>query len=151
MNINTIKLRHTNPSLGPHEKITTVTLTISKVNMQTLENFMKTAMVNNTVTMSAYLEAVLSNDEKVLDRIGENAPKAPLSSGAKISTLVFELDNKQSVKLYDVYRQFSLTNFYPDFTKYMVDNGTIDTVEPGSTGSLFYENEEKKPPKPNRK
>ncbi len=30
------------------------------------------------------------------------------------------------VELKDVYRKFELTHFYPNFTKYMVENGTVD-------------------------
>lgn len=130
MKINSIELKHTHPSLGPHEEITIVRLSVSSKTAVIVEKFLKTIQVNHTVSLAEYIELTLSKDEKRLSEITNNGPKGELASGSKISYLTLNTTEGQSITLDDVYRRFSLSDFYPDFTRFMVENGTIERFKP---------------------
>lgn len=123
INITSLKLEHTNPSLGPYERIITIALTNSKEHQERVQQFLEEAMVNGTVNIQQYITAVLSKDEKVLQKIRENAPKGRLNEGESISNFTISIAGQQSIRFYDVYRRYSLSHFYANFTKYMVEHG----------------------------
>ena len=131
MNIKSIELQHTNPSLGLNEKIVTVSLIVTEKHFKKVEEFLNQAKVNNTVFLEEYLKAVKNDNEEVINEVLNNAPKNDISKGSKISNLSFYFEENQVVELKDVYRKFDLTHFYPDFTKYMVENGTTDHKDSG--------------------
>jgi len=125
MKIKSIDLKHTNPSLGPHEKITTVSLSVTERHLERVDEFLNQSQVNNTVSLYEYLKAVKTKNEEVLNRVFNNEPKNELNSGQKISHLLFYFEDNEIIELSDVYRRFSLSHFYADFTNYMVEEGTI--------------------------
>lgn len=125
MNIKSITLKHTNPSLGPHETITTVSITASEEHLARINTFLQNSTINNTVTLYEYLEAVQTNNSKLIEKVLGNAPNNPMNEGETISNLSFYFDHNQTIELSDVYRRFLLTQFYPEFTAYMVEKGTI--------------------------
>lgn len=123
LNITSLELEHTNPSLGPYERIITITLTNSKEHQERVQQFLAEAMVNGTVNLQQYITAVLSKDEKVLQEVRKNAPKGRLNEGESISNFTISIAGQPSIRFYDVYRQHSLSHFYANFTKYMVEHG----------------------------
>lgn len=142
MKIKSISLQHTNPSMGPHETITTVTLQVTADTTSRTAQFINESMVNNTVSLVEYLTARQANDKAILDQVAQNAPNGRLKEGATISNLFFYFEDGQAIELYDVYRCFSVSNFYPDFTKYMVKEGTL------SRRSGWFDDAFEKPLKP---
>ncbi len=132
MNIESITLEHTNPSLGPHETVTVVTLTQAKSHRARIHDFINMARVNGVVTLYEYIEAVQAQDSKVLDEVQKNAPNSILTTGGTISNLSIEFKDADPVRLYDVYRRFRVTHFYPEFTSYMVEHGTKISHQPHS-------------------
>ncbi|MEO1451805.1 MAG: hypothetical protein AAFV07_19905 [Bacteroidota bacterium] len=150
MKISSIQLKHTQPSLGPHEEITTVSLSVSGETADRVNTFVHTATVNGVVSIAEYLQAVGDKDKKVLAQVQENAPKGELSVGGKISHLTFLLKDGQSIELRDVYRQYAVSDFYPDFTQFMVDKGFIDRYKPWDMHAKNVDDEVMPPPEPQR-
>jgi len=146
MNIKFITLEHTNPSLGPHEIITEVTLTNSESHTERIHQFIDEAQVNGVVTLRAYIEAVSTQDAKVLNRVWKKAPKGELNEGETISNLHIHFEDNSSISLSDVYRRFNLTHFYAEFTAYMVEKGTL-IRHPPFAGLRDYEVIEERLPK----
>lgn len=130
MNIKSIVLEHTNPSLGPHETVTEVTLSVSKANTEKVNRLINQVQVNQVVSLDEYVQAVNNQEAEVLEEVSKNAPKTILSTGATISNLYLYFEDAPSVKLYDVYRRFNLSHFNPELTSYMVKTGTISHHKP---------------------
>ncbi len=124
MKITQISLEHSNPSLGPHETVTTINLTATEEHLPRIEQFLDGAQLNSTISLRAYIVAVHQQKQTILDKVQENAPKDDLSCGGTISTLQIAVEGQKEIVLHDVYRQHSLSNFYPEFTKYMVAHGS---------------------------
>lgn len=125
MNIQLITLEHTNPSLGPHETKTEIRLSISEEHQKKVDEFVKKAMINDTVTLYEYMKAVMNNDSKMIEQVLENEPTEELRQGETISHLSFYFENNFSMTLNDVYRSYKLSNFKPKFSSYMVKKGII--------------------------
>ncbi len=125
MKVSSIELQHTNPSLGPNEIITVITLQSNSITTSTIEEFIKNSIINPTCALSEYLEAELKADNSLIQKVYDNSPKNKLNEGEQISNLIFHFEEGNHLKISDVYRRFSLTNFYGDFTKYMVTNGSV--------------------------
>lgn len=132
MNIKLIKLEHTNPSLGPHETKTEVTLSISEEHQIKVDNFIKNAIINDTITLHEYIEAVINNDSKIIEEVLKNRPNERLRQGETISHLSFYFENDFSITLNDVYRSYKLSNFKPEFSSYMVEKGNINHYKANS-------------------
>jgi len=125
MGIRSIQLEHTNPSLGPHEVVTTVLLTVSESNRETVDRFLESSQVNNTLSMHDYIKAILDNNQADLEKVAAQAPKGELNEGETISNLSFHFENGEIIEFSDVYRTYRLTHFNPEFTSFMVEQGTI--------------------------
>ncbi len=132
MNIKQITLEHKNPSLGPHETKTKITISVSKDNMEKVTAFIKKSTVNETVTLYEYIKAVRSKNSKILNDVLKNGPDAKLNKGETISNLSFYFDDDPPIKLDDVYRQYRLSYFNPEFTSYMLEKGNVTRHSPGS-------------------
>ncbi len=125
MKIKTIQLQHTNPSLGPHEVITTVTLASNSSTEKEISTFINNAIINEACSLADYLNGIQEENQNIIKKVLENTSKKELNQGAQISNLIFHFETGKTLEISDVYRRYSLTNFYPEFTKYMVANGTI--------------------------
>ena len=125
MGIRSIQLEHTNPSLGPHEVVTTVLLTVSESNRETVDRFLESSQVNDTLSMHDYIKAILDNNQADLEKVAAQAPKGELNEGETISNLSFHFENGEIIEFSDVYRKYRLTHFKPEFTSFMVEQGTI--------------------------
>jgi hypothetical protein len=139
MKINSIELEHTNPSLGPYEEITIITLYNSKTHLETVNNFINNSQINNTTSLYNFLEANINNETKLLEEVYNNTPKGELNEGEKISNLKIYLEGGKEIVLNDVYRQYSLTHFYPDFTSYMVEHGSREVSRSNSFPTINNE------------
>lgn len=123
MKIRSFELQHTNPSLGPYEKIITITLDNSPEHQERILQFLTEAKVNNTISLEQYIQAVIQNNEETLKAVYNNTPKITLMEGESISNFTIFLEGQASVGFDDVYRRYSISHFYGNFTKYMVDHG----------------------------
>lgn len=128
--LQSISIEHTNPSLGNHEIIKTINLECNKTNLEEISYFLKKIKVNNTVSLLKYLNASKASDTKLINRIFNNSPKKKLNDGGKISNLLFTFKDKSVVELQDVYHQFNLTDFNPEFTSFLMKNGTLTSNNP---------------------
>jgi hypothetical protein len=124
-------LEHTNPSLGPHEVVTTVSLSVTEAHETRIAQFLETATINNTTSLKTYIQAVHQQDEALLKQVNDNAPQEKLMQGGTISNFYLYFEGQPSIELYDVYRRYRLSHFYPDFTKYLVEQGTLDRIAVG--------------------
>lgn len=131
MKVKSIVLEHTNPSLGPHEEIITVSLSINEANAQRVTEFFKQSEINGKMLLLEFLEATKNGDTEITGIIKKDHSR-PLGEGGTISNLTFYLDDGQQIVLKDIYRRYHLSHFYPDFTKYMLENGSRDTYGPGA-------------------
>ena len=125
MDIRSIHLKHTNPSLGPHEEVSTVLLTVSESNREIVDRFLESAQINGTLSLHDYLKALKDENQAVLEIVVANAPKWMLISGGTISHLSFYFEDDMTIELSDVYRKYKLTHFNPEFTSIMEEQGTI--------------------------
>ena len=151
MDIKSIKLEHTNPSLGPHEVVTTVLLTVSESNRKkTVDRFLESSQVNGTLSVHDYIKAILDKNQADLEKVAAQAPKGELNEGETISNLSFHFENGVIIEFSDVYRKYSLTHFNPEFTSFMVVQGTItstsqnkDSLGGNELSPDFYKREKK--------
>lgn len=123
MNITSIELKHTNPSLGPHEKIVILTLPINVQTINSVSEFLGLSIINGVVELKEYLEAKRNNNIEVINKV-EQRCNFDLNVGSPISHLTFHFEDGKHVEISDVYRCFNISHFYPDFTQYMVDKGS---------------------------
>lgn len=124
MNIKSVTLRHTNPSMGPHEVEVTISLTNAKEHDIEFEKLLQDTTVNSTISLNDYIQAKKDKDQKTLDKVHSNFKTNDLSEGEQISYLTIHLEDNSSVVFHDVYREWSLSGyFYPIFTSYMVKHG----------------------------
>jgi len=126
MKITSIELEHTNPSMGSHETIITISLLASEQNTKRIIQFINKSIINNTTSLYNYFKALENNDVELLKKISSQKKDYDndLPKGRKISNLTFHFASGKTITLKDVYHQYDLTHFHPDFTNYMVENGT---------------------------
>lgn len=122
MKIRAIQLKHTNPSLGPHEKIIKISLQVNEFTENVVNEFLGKSVINGTMGLKEFIEAQRSNNTLVLKMVEEKC-KSDLNQGSPISVLTFSFEDGKAVEIYDVYRRYHVSHFYPDFTKYMVAKG----------------------------
>jgi hypothetical protein len=125
--IQTIRLEHTNPSLGPYEEVRTFRLECNEKHKETVHTFLTTSEINHTVKLYEYLKAIQEKDQKLIEKTVKNKPNNKFNQGEPISNLTFTFKDGSSVELSDVYRNYHLTHFNPNFTKYLVKHGSLTT------------------------
>jgi hypothetical protein len=142
MKITSIELEHTNPSMGSHETIITISLIASEQNTKRITQFVNKSMMNNTTSLYNYFKALENNDLELLKKVSSQKKdyNNDLPKGREISNLTFHFSSGKTITFKDVYHQYNLTHFYPDFTSYMVENGT----KSNSTESLLKRDDEEK-------
>lgn len=138
MPITSIILQHTNPSLGPHETITTVRLAVNNQHLDAVNTFLEKSVVNGVAKMKDYLDAIHQNQTTLIEKVEKNRNTGDKPCGGTISHLTFHFAEQASITLHDVYRDYSVTEFYPTFTKYMMEHGTISKHQPFDLGSPSY-------------
>ena len=125
--LQSIRIEHTNPSLGNNEIIKAINLECNKTNLKEISKLLKNIEVNNSISLLKYLNASKANNSKLIDQVLNNAPKKSFNEGGTTSNLLFIFKDKAVVKLQDIYRQFNLTNFNPEFTTFLVNHGQLTT------------------------
>lgn len=136
--LQSIKLEHTNPSMGPHENIITISLANNPDTEARINQFLNAATINKVMSVGEYILAYRSNDEKLIQKVvSAKNDGTNLKEGTSISNLIFYFeDQQQPLKIKDVYRRYTITKFYDDFTKYMVENGSKNETA-GSSKSFI--------------
>lgn len=125
MKLKFIELEHTNPSLGHYEKKSVIGIAYNKSTADRINQFLHESIINNAVSIGKFINAYINKDEELTKKVLENSPKMELTQGAGISNLYFYFEDEIApLILKDVYRAYSLSNFYPGFTQYMVNKGT---------------------------
>lgn len=72
MEIQSIRLEHTNTSQGSHETRSTIVLLVTKDNLDKIHFFMENVRVNNITSLYKYLNAIVEKREETLDSVFEN-------------------------------------------------------------------------------
>lgn len=137
--LSSIELEHTNPSMGPNENVITINLANNPNTEARINQFLNEATINNVMSVGDYILAYRSNDEKRIQKVElATNDDTKLNVGQSISNLVFYFsDGTAPLKIKDVYRIYSVTKFYDDFTKYMVENGSRSEAKDGNSKSFL--------------
>ncbi|MCH7407893.1 hypothetical protein MM239_00670 [Belliella sp. DSM 111904] len=127
LQISHIELEHTNPTMGPYQRINTIRLSNTAETAGEINQFLNEAIVNNSIPLSEFIADYRSKDLDKLKKVFESfKTKKELNDGEQISNLTFYFfDTTKPLILNDVYRKHFMTDFYGKFTQYLVENGTI--------------------------
>lgn len=128
MKVTSIEIEHTNPSMGPYEKIKTISLSNTTPHEEQFNKFLSDAKIFN-ITFQDYLNAHISKDKKILDQISKgvaSTDRNKLNEGATISNLTISIKDQPSVRLSDL-RYYSFSGYYYDFISYLAKNGSAYT------------------------
>ena len=97
-------------------------------NVQTearINQFLQESIINGIMPIGDYINAHVKEDTTTLNSVYNAYANNDLNEGEGISNLTFHFDNNTDpLTIHDVYRRFSITKFYDDFTSYMVKNGS---------------------------
>jgi hypothetical protein len=138
--IQAIELKHTNPSLGPYEKIISYNLTNSEVHKAAFDKLLDGTIVNGQFDLKTYLTAYKNNDKETTDKIFKAGYKGNLRSGETISKLNITLIGGGTVQISDL-RTTQMSGTYADFIRYLVKNGR--KYESGGEDDFLLKKEEK--------
>lgn len=125
MKLKYIELEHTNPSMGPHETVRTITLKNDAQHEKEIDRFLSETKLFDKVVLKAYLAAELGKNTAVIKIVTDEVRRADTSSmneGATISNLLFAFENGPTVSLHDL-RYYVMTGYGKGFFPYMVKNG----------------------------
>lgn len=118
-----VTLEHTNPSMGPHEKIITYRLDL-RADPETARKFLDETRVNDVVTLAEYVEAQRAANTELLDKVRAGASPRALPDGGTISRLLLSFDEGRSVDVRDL-RRWILSGYYRDvLQKRLLEEGT---------------------------
>ncbi|MGH1336166.1 MAG: hypothetical protein ACRBFS_08565 [Aureispira sp.] len=122
MYITTIELKHSNPSMGPHEHTITYTIQNQSSHEQEFEQLLQGSTINRSSFLD-FLAAHQAKDQTTLQAIFAAYQPRELSEGATISKLTLTLEGGHSIILSDL-RKVSLGGYYSTFIRYLVAHGT---------------------------
>ncbi len=125
MKITAVQLKHTNPSMGPHERIITFTLHNTAAHEAEFEQLLNASTVNGTCPLSQYLTYHQQNNQVAIQQVLAQHEDQMLSCGATISTFSLTLNDGKQVSFYDL-RTIDLRGYYGTFIPYLVKHGTRD-------------------------
>jgi hypothetical protein len=120
--IQSIELKHTNPSLGPYEQIISYSLTNSEAHKAEFDQLLEGTTVNGKFDLKTYLTAYKNKDKATTDKFFAANYKGDLRSGETISKFKMTLIGGFVVEVSDL-RTTILSGYYPDFIRYVVKNG----------------------------
>jgi hypothetical protein len=138
--IQSIELKHTNPSMGPYERIITYSLTNSETHKVEFDQLLEGTIVNGKFDLKTYLTAYKNKDRATIDEIFKADYKGDLRSGETISKLNITLVGGVNIQVSDL-RTTELSGSYADFIRYLVKNGY--RYESGGGDNFLEEKEEK--------
>lgn len=120
--IQAIKLTHTNPSMGPYERIVSYSLTNADLHKAEFDQLLDETKVNGAFDFKTYLMGYKNKDKATIDRIYKANYSGSLNQGETISVLQITLVGGLEIRISDL-RQTKLSGYYPDFIRYLVKNG----------------------------
>lgn len=140
--IQAIKLTHTNPSMGPYERIISYSLSNSEAHKAEFDQLLNDTKVNQIIDLESYLTAYKNKDKATIDQVFKANCQENLNSGETISILQITLVGGLDIKVSDL-RQTRFSGYYADFIRYLVKNGHRDEF---SKNDMFPRFEEKLQP-----
>ncbi|MBL4649338.1 MAG: hypothetical protein JKY03_06360 [Aureispira sp.] len=120
--IQAIKLIHTNPSMGPYERIVSYHLTNSEAHKAEFDQLLDGTKVNEAFDLKIYLAAYKNKDKARIEHIFKANYNGRLNEGETISVLEITLVGGLDIRISDL-RQTQLSGYYADFIRYLVKNG----------------------------
>lgn len=120
--IQSIELKHTNPSMGPHERIISYSLTNTDAHKAEFDQLSNGTKVNEEFDLKTLLIASKNKDSARIEKIFKADYKGPLNVGETISILNITLVGGLKVCISDL-RTTQLSGYYPEFIRYLVGNG----------------------------
>ncbi len=125
MNLKSLEIEHSTPSLGGLEAVEKSTLLATKNHIKTINNFINHATINKTTPLYDYLQAIKTKDKEKTLYIESNLNHEALAVGETVTNLSFIFEDGQVITMRDVYRVYNLTEL-PNFEKYIKDNGSTN-------------------------
>lgn len=122
MKITKVELKHTNPSLGPHERIITYSMYNNDEHEQEFEQLLQRSTVNGNYSMINFLKAYENQDEEAIQKITSMNKDKELPCGGVISKFTMTLETGHQVEVSDL-RTIYLGGYYGTFIPYLVKNG----------------------------
>lgn len=107
-----ITIKHSNPSLGPHNKKRSYTIDMND-REELAADLLTNTTVNGVMSLGEYLAAKLTKDTEVCQVVDVIAEDTELGHGSTISDLVFEFEGGISFTLHDL-RKYNLQGSYRD-------------------------------------
>lgn len=131
MKITAVKLQHTNPSMGPHERIITFTMSNKEEHQEQFEQLLQGTTVNENYSLIDFLTADQARDEDTIKKIINTYTPAYLNEGQTISNFTITLEHGTEVLFSDL-RTIQLGGYYSTFIPYLVKEGYRDERSNGS-------------------
>mmetsp|Transcript_16262 Transcript_16262/g.18091 ORF Transcript_16262/g.18091 Transcript_16262/m.18091 type:complete len:162 (+) Transcript_16262:125-610(+) len=120
--VSSVELRHSNPSLGPHNKPVSITLSNTKEHQKEFSSLMSKTTLNGVCSLEKYAAEKMSGNEKIVEKVNKAVSKGSLNCGQTISTFTIFFEDETSIKVHDL-RVMKLEGYYSEFVKYLVKNG----------------------------
>lgn len=123
--IQSIKLTHTNPSMGPYERIISYSLNNSEVHQAAFNQLINKSTVNGNFDFQTFLTAYKTKDLATIDKIRSADYNGALNQGQTISKLQITLKSGVVIEVPDL-RTTRFSGYYPEFIRYLVEHGFRD-------------------------
>jgi hypothetical protein len=120
--IQSIELIHTNPSMGPYERIISYSLTNTEAHETEFDRLLKESKINRKFDLETFLRAYKNKDKETIEKILKADYNGSLNEGQTISILKIALVGGVNVQISDL-RTTQLSGYYPEFIRYLVKNG----------------------------
>ncbi|MGH1336167.1 MAG: hypothetical protein ACRBFS_08570 [Aureispira sp.] len=122
MKIISVKLEHSNPSMGPHERIITYSMSNQAAHETEFEQLLQNSTVNQAYSLMDFVKAYQEEDTALIKKITSIHAKERLPTGGTISEFSITLADGLLVKVSDL-RVVHLGGYYQTFIPYLVKNG----------------------------
>lgn len=123
MKITAVELKHSNPSMGPHETIITFNMSNNSLHEHTFEQLLQESTINKNYSLKEFLTAHAQKDSSTIQKIMDAyQPEHPLACGGTISDFSMTLQDGTVVTFHDL-RTILLGGYYSTFIPYLVKHG----------------------------
>lgn len=134
--IQSIELKHTNPSMGPYERIISYSLENAALHKTEFERLLNETKVNGRYDLKEFLVAYKNKDKTTIQQVLNLNSNKDLRQGETISVLSITLIGGVVVQIPDL-RVTELSGYYPDFIRYLVEHGNRFEFSEGDIGSMM--------------
>ena len=122
--LKSFEIEHTNPSMGPHEKVVTISLSNKPPHTEHFHKLLMETQVNGMVSLKDYIEFHLTKNSEQLKKVYEAFKSGDLNEGETISNLKFTLETGQTIEISDYKRRYSITGYYwKSFLPVLLEHG----------------------------